>query len=183
MTKRSKLGPVAYVLQGLAYTAFALFIAAFADGPAYTHFDPERALIKLSFVHSGQRKAECKRLTPKELAKLPLRDRRPLDCPRERLPVLVEMHLDDAPIYRELVQPTGLAGGGTASVYHRVPVDPGTHRLELALRDSARSEGFDYTRTATVALVPREVLVIDFRPETGGFILKKRAAIEIPAEE
>jgi hypothetical protein len=45
---------------------------------------PEEALIKLSFVHHGQRVAECRPYTADELAKLAPNMRAPLKCGRER---------------------------------------------------------------------------------------------------
>jgi hypothetical protein len=37
------------------------------------------------------------------------------------------------------------------------------------LRDSARTEGFDYTRSTEVELKPRQNFVVDFHAATGGF--------------
>ena len=46
--------------------------------------------------------------------------------------------------------------------------DKGAERL----RDSARSESFDYEREVEVDLVPGQNFVVDFRAEAGGFIFK-----------
>jgi hypothetical protein len=40
------------------------------------------------------------------------------------------------------------------------------------LRDSDRSEGFDYERTGVLELAPAQSLAIDFRAEMGGFVLR-----------
>jgi hypothetical protein len=40
------------------------------------------------------------------------------------------------------------------------------------MRDTARTEGFDYERRERVALTPDQMLVIDFRPEPPGFVFK-----------
>jgi hypothetical protein len=162
--------PLRYLGQGAAYLLLAIGIGFLSDSPAYTHFPPDMALIKLSLAH-GARKEECRRRTPEELAALPPNMRRPLECARERLPVTVELLLDGAPLYHDLLPPTGLAGDGPSRAYQRFAVPPGRHELILRLRDSDR-EGFDYERTVTIDLAPAQSLAIDFRAEMGGFIVR-----------
>lgn len=161
-----------YFGQGLLYLFLAVVLGYFSDSPAYTHFPPDLALIKLSFTHGGKPKGECRRLTADEIAALPPNMRRPMDCPRERLPLLVDLRLDGAPLYRAWLPPSGLAGDGPSQVYQRFAVAPGRHRLSARLRDSAREEGFDYARDFEVTLAPLQNFVVDFRSETGGFIFK-----------
>jgi hypothetical protein len=93
-------------------------------------------------------------------------------CSRERLPVLVELELDGALLYRENLLPGGLAGDGQAQTYRRFEVPAGRHELALRLRDSDRAEGFDYDATETIELAPQQSLAIDFRHELGGFVLR-----------
>lgn len=157
------------VLQILAYAAFAVVLGYFAAAPAYVHLDPEKALIKLSFSHAGERKTECRRLSPEEIAKLAPNMRRALDCPRERVPLLVELFLDDELLYRDLLRPSGLARDGTSTAYQRFPAEPGFHHLVVRLRDTRRSEGFDWELASDIHLVPQQNLVVDFRAEAGGF--------------
>jgi hypothetical protein len=85
--------------------------------------------------------------------------------------VTVELLLDGAPLYHDLLPPTGLAGDGPSRAYQRFAVPPGRHELILRLRDSDR-EGFDYERTVTIDLAPAQSLAIDFRGEMGGFIFR-----------
>lgn len=157
--------------QGVVYLLLALGIGYFSDRPAYTHFPPDRALIKLSFAHGAQ-KEECRRRTPEELAKLPPNMRRPMACSRERLPVTVQLLLDGEPLYHAVLPPTGLAGDGPSRTYQRFAVPPGRHELIARLRDSDRGESFDYERTAVVELAPAQSLAIDFRAEMGGFVFR-----------
>ena len=44
---------VQFLGQAIAYSLFAVVIGYFATRPAYTHHDPEKALIKISFSHAG----------------------------------------------------------------------------------------------------------------------------------
>jgi hypothetical protein len=162
--------PLQLLGQAMAYAMFAVVIGYLATSPAYTHLDPGLALIKLSFSHAGRHKGECRQRTPEELAKLSPNMRRPLDCPRGRLPLQVELVLDGEPLYRGELPPSGLAGDGAAMAYRKFPVAPGRHYLVARLRDSDRSAGYDYEKEAEITLNPRQNFVIDFRPALGGFL-------------
>ena len=163
--------PLRYLGQGAVYGLLALGIGHFSDRPAHTHFPPDMALIKLSFAH-GARKEDCRRRTDEELARLPANMRRPMVCARERLPVAVELLLDGEPLYKAVLPPTGLAGDGPSRAYQRFAVPPGRHELTARLRDTDRTEGFDFERTVVVELAPAQSLAIDFRSEMGGFIFR-----------
>lgn len=163
---------LSWIGQILLYAAFAAFIGVFTRWPSYQHLPPDHALVKLSLIHHGQRLEECKQLSAEELAKLPPNMRAPLDCPRERSPILVEVDIDGVAVFSQTAQPSGLSRDGTASVYQRIEVPAGTHRFDIRLRDSARTEGFDYERSATLALQPAQILVIDFSAEKGGITLQ-----------
>jgi len=163
--------PLQIAGQVVLYAGFAAFIGYFASNPAYTRMDPNDAAITLSFGHAGETKSPCRRLTPEEIAALPANMRRPTDCPRERVSLLVELLIDGEQVYREFRKPSGLAGDGASTVYERFTVSPGRHRLVARLRDSRREEGFDYELDERVELASGEHLVIDFRADTGGFKL------------
>lgn len=154
--------PLAWIAQGLLYALFALGIGTFSTWPKYRHLPADQALIKLSFTHSGKRVADCTQRSPAELAKLPPNMRAPLQCPRERSPVIVEVDLDGAPAFRHVAEPSGLSRDGASTVYRRLQVSAGEHRLAVRLKDDARSAGFDFVRTETLTLKPGQVLVIDF---------------------
>ena len=156
--------------QVIAYALFAVVIGYFATRPAYTHLAPGKAVIKLSFSHAGQHKGECRQLTQEELNKLPPNMRRPMDCPRERLPLLIELELDGQLLYQDELPPSGLAGDGASTAYKKFPVDSGQHHLVARLRESGRTDGFDYEKEAEITLAPQQNFVIDFRPELGGFL-------------
>ena len=159
-----------YIGQFIAYALFALVVGYFATQPAYTHLDPEMALIKLSFSHAGKHRQECRHLTQEELNRLPPNMRRPMDCPRERLPLLVELELDGEILYQDELPPSGLARDGASTAYRKFPVAAGSHHLVARLRDSRRTDGFDYEKASEITLSPRQNFVIDFRPELGGFL-------------
>ncbi|UCH52717.1 MAG: hypothetical protein JSW09_08910 [Pseudomonadota bacterium] len=164
--------PLAIVGQLVAYAAFMAVIGYFAAAPAYSPFPSDQAQIKLSFRHTGPPKVECRRLTPEEIAKLAPNMRRAVDCPRERLPIAVEVELDGKILYAATLPPTGIWKDGSSKIYETFAVLPGRHTLTARLRDSRRAEGFDHTRREEIELRPRQNFVIEFRGDRGGFIFE-----------
>lgn len=152
----------------------ALFasVAAFADWPVYRQTPRGTALVILTFVHGADRRAQCRRLTPEEIAKLPLNMRRVQDCPRGRRPVYVELDIGERVTYRASLLPTGIAGDGPSRVYQRFVLPAGRYDVTARMRDSARTEGFDYQREEKIALQPDQMFIIDFASEPAGFIFR-----------
>lgn len=163
---------IRYIGQAVVYGAVAAGIGYFASNPWIEQFPSDSAQLKLSFAHGAQRKEECRRLTPEEIAKLPPNMRRPTTCGRERVPIRVQLVVDGKPIYDEILKPTGLAGDGPARVYQKFVVPPGRREIVARLRDSTRTEGFDYERRHTVELEPLQSLAIDFRADQGTFVFR-----------
>ena len=158
--------------QAVLYAAFAGVIALCSQWPPYQPLQPDQALLKISFLHHGQRLAACVEQSPEELAKLPPNMRAPMRCPRERAPVTIEVDLDGRMVYSGTAPPVGLSRDGPASVYRSIPVAAGAHRLQVRLRDSARTAGFDYARDDVVQFEPLQVRVIDFSSEHGEITLQ-----------
>ena len=151
---------------------FALGIGLFSGWPLYRHLDSDEALVKLSFTHAGQRIAPCRALDTQELAKLPPNMRAAERCERERAPVTVEVDIDGRPAFRHVAMPSGLSRDGASSVYQRLRVPAGTHRIQVRLKDRAQAKGFEHQREATLTLRPAQVLVIDFDAAQGGITLR-----------
>ncbi|MEZ5787957.1 MAG: hypothetical protein R3D62_16130 [Xanthobacteraceae bacterium] len=147
-------------------------VAALANWPVYRQIPEGSALVVLTFVHGADRSAECRRLSPQEIAKLPPNMRRVQVCPRGRRPLAVELDLDGLTIYQASLPPTGIAGDGPSRVYQRFVVPAGPHDLAVRMRDTARTEGFDHARSERVALASEQMFVIDFRSETGTFVFR-----------
>lgn len=162
--------PLPLLGQALAYALFVALLGAFAATPSYTYLEADQALIKLSFSHAAKRVGVCRQLTPEEIAKLPPNMRRTEDCPRERLPLLVELELDGRLATRRLLPPAGLRQDGASAIYQRFPVAAGRHRIVARLRDTDRREGFDHERAVEVELAPGQNYVVDFKVEAGGFL-------------
>ena len=161
-----------YSGQALFYGLFVAFIGYFSVAPAYVHFPPDQALVKVSFSHAGQPLEECRVRTAEELEKLPPNMRIPVVCGRERSPVLFELELDGQPLYRAELAPAGLARDGASTLYRRFPVPAGSHRFHARLKDSVHVADFNYAKEAEVNVVPGQVFVIDFNARAGGFVFK-----------
>lgn len=147
-------------------------VALFANWPDYQHAPAQSAAIKLSFTHGSNRQAECRRRTQEELARLPPNMRKPLECPRTRSPVYVELDIDGRTIYQASLPPSGLSGDGPARTYQRFVVNAGPHHIAARMRDTSRSDGFDYEKSGEVVLAAEQNFVIDFRSEAGGFVFR-----------
>lgn len=166
--------PEAFALAGqaLLYAAFAACIGWFSSHPVYHPLEADEALVKLSFSHAAQRKAPCRERSAEELQKLAPNMRAPLDCPRERWPVTVELTLDGKLLTRAVANPGGVARDGPATLYARYQVPAGEHRIGVRVNDDGNVEGFTHQREETLQLAPQRVLVVDFNPGKGGILLQ-----------
>jgi len=161
-----------YLGQVLVLALVGIAVAVFSDTPAYTHLAADQAMVKLSLVHNAARVGACRRRTAEELAKLAPNMRKPLDCPRGRLPMVVEFEIDGVAVFSASAPPTGIAGDGPSRVYQRFVLPVGLHRLAVRMRDTARESGFDYEAEQVFNLRPRQNLVIDFKAEPGGLVFR-----------
>lgn len=169
MTTRTLNKAVSYVLQAFCYAAFVAVVGYLSTSPSYVHLPPGDALLKLSLTHAGQRREACRERSAEELAKLAPNMRAQTVCPRERVPVTVEVALDGAPLFRIVAPPSGLARDGASTVYRRVEIPAGTHRIAARLADGPDG-AFNHTADKTFELAPGRVLVIDFDASKGGFV-------------
>lgn len=157
------------LVQALLYAAFAACVGYFSIAPAYRYADPGLATIKLSLSHAADRVEECVKLTPQEINERAVAGKPFNECSRERQPVSVELDIDGTRVHQVIATPSGLWGDGPASIYERLSVEPGTHTITVRLRDTARTEGWDYEHSERVTLVAGRYFTITFRAEAGGF--------------
>lgn len=163
------LNALRILLQIMLYAAFAVVIGWLSILPPFQYASDDIAAIKLSLSHATDRVEPCVKMTPEEMAELAPNMRRGVLCVRERVPLTIEIDIDGSNTVRIEAQPSGLWGDGPASVYERFNVVPGKHRITARLRDSTRTEGWDYTYSEDVELEPGRYFTISFKPETGGF--------------
>ena len=159
--------PVRWVGQALLLGALALLVGVYATWPSVRQLAPGEAVVQLAFNYAAKPKIACRPLTPEQMLQLKPNMRRPVDCPRERWPVYVELERNGSIIYRGTHAPTGLWNDGPSSALERFVVPQGRQVLVVRLRDSGRQQGFDYERSITVDLVPQQNFVIEFRGGEG----------------
>ena len=162
---------VRYAAQAVLYAAFVAVVGYFSNAPAYEHLPPNDALLKLSLSHAGARKEACHQRSAEELAKLAPNMRAQSVCPRERAPVVVDVELDGTRVFHVVAPPSGFAGDGASTIYRRLPIVAGKHRITARMSDTPDGE-FNYTREATLDVAPGRVVVVDFDPAQGGFVIR-----------
>ena len=148
----------------------ALVLGVLSTHPTYQASREDKAQILLSFSHVGQHKGECRKLTREEIQAMAANMRRAELCPRERLPVTVELELSGDVIYHAVLKPTGLSSDGASQAHERFTVEPGAHRLVVRLRERPEAGGFDYQDAMDIELEAGENYIVDFRSEMGGFL-------------
>jgi hypothetical protein len=110
--------------QFLVIAALFAGVAALSDWPTYAQIPKDAGVVMLTFVHGADRKGECRRLTPEEIAKLPPNMRRVQDCPRGRRAIYVELDVDSRSVFQASQKPTGLAGDGPSQYACAIPLAP-----------------------------------------------------------
>ena len=161
-----------YALQAFLYALFAWVVGYFATSPAFRLLDENEALLRLSFVHPGKPKTDCRARTPEELAKMPPQMRAAVDCPRERSPVHVQVDLDGVAIVDGVFPPAGLSKDGASSGYWRQAIPAGPHQLKVRVNDDARRQDFPYQGAASMNVKPGQIVLIDFNVERGGVLIR-----------
>jgi hypothetical protein len=154
------------------YVPLMALIGLFSTSPRFTHLPDDRALMRLSFSHAGERIRECTQRSAEELAKLPPNMRAQLDCPRERTPLKLEAELDGKTLLSVEVPPSGLHGDGASTIYRRIELPTGQHRLVVRMRDRPAGD-FNHRAEFDLDLPPGGSVLVDFDPAHGGFRLER----------
>lgn len=164
-----KMTPVQIAGQIVATGALLATVAYFASAPGYRYFGPQESLVKVSIIHASQRREACRQRTKEELEALPPNMRAARQCSRERVPLLVEVDVDGKRALTTVAKPAGLASDLSATVYQLFRVPAGGHRIAVRMRDSARTEGYDYAAEQALDLKPHQVLIVDFDADAQAF--------------
>jgi hypothetical protein len=168
---KSTITWVQYLIQAINYSVFMLMVWYFSFAPSFEHLGTDEAVVALALSHTGQHKEPCHRLTPEELAKLPPNMRKPVECGRERSPLLIEVTMDGQILFKEKANPPGLYGDGSINLFTDTRVPAGQHNFSIRMNDSIHEKGFNYRHQQTVELAPAQLLVIGF-DTSNGFNLK-----------
>jgi len=160
-----------YAFMGCVYAGFALMLGFFSQAPGYRPIAEGNAQIKLSFAHGGKPKGGCRDRTEAELSALAANMRKAQSCSRERVDVVVVFKLDGKTVFEESLPPSGLRGDGPSHMYEKFDVPAGQHEVTLKLRNTVRTEGWDFQAHRIVELKQGQILAIDFDPGNKGFVL------------
>lgn len=156
-----------YPLQALNYFVFMALVGYFSSAPSYTHLDGDKAQVTLAFGHAGQTREPCRKLSADELQRLAPNMRKPMDCPRERSPVVVELLMDGEMLLEVTANAPGFFEDGSVDIFRSVRVPTGRHRFEVRMNDSVRVDGYTHTASYEAELERARLMVVDFAPGPG----------------
>jgi hypothetical protein len=159
-------------LQIALYAGFAYMVGYLSFWPRYQYASPDMATVKISLSHATNRVAPCIELTPQQIAEFAPNMRRSQLCERERLTLTLELDIDGELAMRVEALPSGMWKDGNSSVYERLDLVPGEHRITARLRDTARTDGWDYSYEEDVIFTAGRYRTITFKPEKGGFNIR-----------
>jgi len=163
----------ARLLRRLAgYACCGAALAYCSAAPSYTQLPPDAALVRLSMTIAGTRLQACRPLSAAELERLPPNMRHAEQCPRERSPVRVRLLVDGAPLVDEVLYPRGLARDGAATIYRRIVVRAGRHRIQASVNEDVRQDAFQHVAAVSAELAPGRVMTVDFDREAGGVLFR-----------
>ena len=157
------------LLQGVNYTLFMALVWYFSFNPPYQQLAEDEAVVTLAFGHAAKRVAECTVLSQEELNELAPNMRKPMDCPRERSPVTIELQLDGELVAKEVIRAPGLYQDQSIDIYRNIEVPHGEHLLSVWMNDDINVEGPTFRFEETVSLQPAQRLVLSFDSTKNGF--------------
>lgn len=159
-------------LQIFNYAVFMGLVWYFSIYPPYHQLKENQAMITFTLGHVGKRVKKCRKLSQEELLKLPPNMRKPMDCPRERSPVTMELRMDGKVIFRKTAEPLGLFKDQGVDVYQNIKVPAGKHRLLAWLNDNINVKGPMYKLEQNVSLKPEQHMIVEFNSKTSRFRIK-----------
>jgi hypothetical protein len=125
MTRGARIGVAAAVTVG------ALMAVRLASFVPYTAERDVGAVLRLAWRARGERVNECRRLTPGELARLPVHMRQEEVCEGRLLPYRLVVSVDGVPAVDRLVHGAGAREDRPLYVFEDLPLRPGPHRLAV----------------------------------------------------
>ena len=156
-----------YPLQAVNYLVFMMLVWYFSIAPRVYPLAENEAVVTMAFGHAGELKQPCRQLTAEELSALPPNMRKPLDCPRERSPVRVEMLMDNQPLFEHTAHPPGLYDDGSVDVYLSAKVQAGQHYFVVKINDNVRVDGYTDTAEQEVTVEPGQRLLVSYSAKDG----------------
>ncbi len=141
----------------------AFLIWYFSESPAYSILGEDQAMLLFTMNHRGERVEPCVEPTIEELRAGDF-----TECKRERVPVVVELYIDETSVLKESYAPKGIRRDGPSSAYEKIKIAQGEHMVTIRVRDT-REERFGYIFDQSLEFKAGQTVVIDF--ENKRFVL------------
>lgn len=192
-----------HAIPGVAVAA--ILAAAIAAGSRFPWTgEGETAIVRLSWRARGEKVEECRPLTEREQADLPVHMRRSEICEGRVLPYALRVAIDGKVVVSDMLHGAGAREDRPVYVFREIRVEPGIHSLRIdferlgpgvAVRREAREDapgsdeaGEDHARPeihdapstpslsleTRIALDPREVVLVTHDPERARLVVTDR---------
>jgi hypothetical protein len=143
--------------------------------------DPVEAAIRLSWRVRGERIEACRRLTPEEMAALPVHMRREEVCEGRIAPYHLTVELDGRVIEDVMVRPAGARGDRPVYVYRDYAVPPGEHPLRVIFRlEDEAAETPPLIFDGTLRLAAGEVALLTIDATQNRFVVRGAGLASVP---
>ena len=152
-------------LTGLAAALIAAVVAGgvgLVSDLGYAAPRTEGSELVVTFKHPGQVSENCRELTEEEIAQRPVHMRRAKICDRARAAVRLRVGIDGATVLESSFPPAGIWGDGNSVAVERIRVEPGEHRVRVAIGDSLDAEEWSFTGEQTLTFTDSERRVVSF---------------------
>ncbi len=116
---------------GIVAAAGVLVLVRFLSFLTYTFDRDAGSIVRLAWRARGETVRDCRRLTPAELAKLPVHMRQEQVCEGRVLPYRLRVELDRVRAVDRLIHGAGAREDRPLYVLQDLPVRPGVHRLAV----------------------------------------------------
>ncbi|MFW6066769.1 MAG: hydrogenase iron-sulfur subunit [Myxococcota bacterium] len=155
---------VAAGLMAALVVAAATAVASDAPYAAPATRGPE---LVVSFKHPGVTGERCREVTEEEKAKMPVHMRRDRVCERGRANVRLRVRVDDRTVLERTYEPRGLFGDGNSIAIEHLPVEPGTHDVEVAIGETSDPDEWTYRARRSLTFDDRRRRVVLFDRAAG----------------
>jgi len=170
--------PRARTAIGAILTALATLGIGAASRTPWTASHADQALLRLSWRAQSAATEECRPLTEKEKAELPVHMRVPEVCETREVPYLLQVRIDGSVVLADTVHGAGAREDRPIYVFRETELAPGPHALDVEFapiadardhveddeeKDEAKAIPLEYSET--IVLGDREVALVTYDPE------------------
>lgn len=151
-----------WIAATLLVLGFATLIGVVSDG-GYASPRVDHSELIVSFSHPGLSQQNCRTLDQAELAEVPRHMRKPVQCDRARSAVRLVVRIDGFEVLRKSIPGAGVWQDGNSVALERIPVEPGSHLVQIAIGESADPEEWSHRdqRTLDFSLEEKRVVLFD----------------------